>query len=307
MGDRYVLAVAAVVLTVLAEILVTGVSFSPESIVIPDMMLLRSAAGLVIPLTAVLLSVFLLRWSSDSRRQRVIYWAVELTVAVLGAVLLGLDPIVSAFIVATVAGGILPVSSDDPCKMGVWHTVSSPKSLGFALVLVVLIYHGSTMAGTLQPLLVDRIVELALTGAGSQKNILDVNQIIPEGITPEEREKIIESVKSSVPNWDSLSPEQQQELINQYLEQYEGIKKGIREALALSIKSPDENVMRSAIERQIREMPVFRSVFENVHYIYAFVGAMLYSIITLFAEWVAFVVAAVFKLVTGIGGKRPQG
>ncbi len=305
MENRYVLAIFAVILVVSAVFLVKGIEIPPESILVPDISIVQSALALVPSMAMLLLAVLLLRWSDTDRKKRLAYWGITVIVGVLSVYILAIDPVVSVFIVATILGGFLAVWTEDPCKKGVWHVVSSPKSVGFVLALIMLTSYGASISAELQPALVNKIVEIAVSGAGTGAT-LDVNQIVPPGITPEERAEIIASVRQSVPNWDALTPEQQQRIIDQYLQQYLRIKEGIRNALAKSIRNPDKEQLRKAVIQQIQSMPIFRAILQNTQYIFAFVGTMLYSIVSLFAEWLAFLVGVLLNLVGRFDVRRKE-
>jgi len=296
MEDRYVLAIFAVILVVGAAFLARGIEIPPESVLVPDISIIQDALAIVPSIAMILLAILLIRWSDADRKKRLAYWGIAVVVGVLSVYILAVDPIVSAFITSTVVGGFLAIWTEDPCKKGVWHVVSSPKSIGFVLVLIMLTSYGSSISAELQPAFINKIMEIAISGAGTG-TALDVNQIVPPGITPEERAEIIASVERSVPNWDALTPEQQQRIIDQYLQQYLGIKEGIRNALAKSIRNPDREQLRKAVIQQIQSMPIFRTILQNTQYIFAFVGTMLYSIVSLFAEWIAFIVGVLLNLV----------
>jgi len=307
MKDDYVLVVVAVLLAAVAVFLTAGVTVNPESVVLPDADLFFSAVHVFPAVSLVLLAGLLIKWSSRQRARRLAYWCIMVVAVSVLAPVLGLDFIVFSFLLATAVGTVLPVWTEDPCKQGVWYSVSSPRTLAFLLVLAMLSVYGSRHSQALQSRVMEKIVEVALVGAGDSGTLLDVNQLIPPGITPEERDVLIRNLRQSVPNWDQLSEEQRRQLIDNSVQQYLAMKDALRKALERGTANVDRERLREALKQQVTGMPIVRAVLENVQYLFAFIGAMWYSLITLFAEVVAFLLGVVLKLLTGSGKRVTQG
>lgn len=295
MGDNYAVLVPVLVLAVAAVFTVANVEVRPESVVVPDARLLQAMINVFPAVSFILVAGLLIKWSSEKKVRRLAYWcAMVITVAAL-AYVLGVDYIVSVFLLATALGTVIPVCTEDPCKQGVWHSVTSPKTLAVFFVLASLVSYGTANSEQLRTVAVERIVDVAVFSAGSTANLFDVNRIIPPGITPEEKAEIVRELQRSVPNWDQLSDEQRRRLVDQYVQQYVSMKEAFRRALEKGLAGMDEDQLRKTMKQQIMELPVTKVLLINVHYVFALMCAMLYSLITIPAELMAFLLGAVLK------------
>jgi len=295
MGDNYVVLVPALILAVAAVFIVSNVCVPLESVVVPDARLLKTMINVFPAVSFILVAGLLIKWSSEKKVRRLTYWcAMVITVAAL-AYVLGIDYLVFVFLLATALGTVIPICTEDPCRQGVWHSVTSPKTLAVFFVLAALISYGAANSEQLRTAVVERIVDVAVFSAGSTAHLFDVNRIIPPGVTPEEKAEIVGELQRSVPNWYQLSDKQRQQLIDQYVQQYISMKDAFRRALEKGLAGMDEDQLRKTMKQQIMELPVAKIFLANVHYVFALMCAMLYSLITIPAELLALLLGMVLK------------
>ncbi len=287
----YLLAGIGVTLSLAAVFLASGVTIPPDRLIVPDRELLTASLELIPAIALIILSNYVLRWTSASLRIRAALWTINVAIVLLASILLRIDPVTAAFLAGAVVGGIVMILAEDECKLRRWTMITSSKGVAFAIIFVLLLWAGKQVAPALKPVVINKIVDLALAGTGTPQTGIDVNEIVPPGVTPQERQEIVASIERSIPNWSQLSDAQRQQIIQQYLQQYLGIKEGIRRALEKGLRKPDKTALRQAVIQQIDTMPVFKMLFDNLYYVFAFVGTMLYSIVTLFAEPLAYLLA----------------
>ncbi|NPA77125.1 MAG: DUF3106 domain-containing protein [Candidatus Diapherotrites archaeon] len=290
-NSRFAIGVFSAILVAVSPVFLAGVSpVSLGAFLIPNLNVWWSYAIAIVPaIFLTLVAAVLLKGFVSDRNARILFWTAGALTGFALFVFLGIPIVPGVFLFATYLGGYLPLLSDDPCKRGVWKTATAPKSLGALLVFIVVYFVASGSAQTLDQQFVNQVVQLSLTSAGSGPTI-DVNSIISPNITPEERERLIERVQADTPDWNQLTAEQRQQLIDNYLKAYEQTKKIIYETLVQSIHVPDKNTMAAALKKQVKTMPIMQQIMKYIPAIVGFSVTIYYTLVEFLAEIAAFVV-----------------
>gem|GEM_PF-6168520 len=130
-------------------------------------------------------------------------------------------------------------------------------------------------------------MSLASAGSGSG---LDLNAILSPTVTETERQQLIQKIRENTPDWDRLSEDQRQALINNYIQAYAQTKKIIYQTLADSIRMPDRKQLESSLRNQVENMPIMQQVLRFIPAIVGFSVAIYYTLVEFLAELAAFIV-----------------
>ncbi len=257
--------------------------------------------ALAVPLTLVLIAIYLVRATTTDRVRRVIYYTVAIIALLIALWYFGPGPVGSVIIFATAVGGFAPILSEHPCKLTTWKVISGGRGWATLLIFILLLRLFSAEAPVLQKALLNVIAEASISSMGENQSILDINQLIPLIVTPEERQRLVETVAQETPNWNQLSPSEQQAIIQQYLQQYIAVKKAIRSALEAGIKLPSGPEAKQLIEKELEQVPAVQQILKYAPALWATLGVFLYSLVLFFSEIAAWLVAMILSLV----GVRP--
>lgn len=257
--------------------------------------------ALAVPLTLVLIAIYLVRATTTDRVRRVIYYTVAVIALLVTLWYFGPGPVGSVIIFATAVGGFAPILSEHPCKLTTWKVISGGRGWATLFIFLLLLRLFSAEAPVLQKALLNVIAEASISSMGESQNILDINQLIPLTVTPEERQRLVETVAQETPNWNQLSQSEQQAIIQQYLQQYIAVKKAIRGALEAGIKLPSGPEAKQLIEKELEQVPAVQQILKYAPALWATLGVFLYSLVLFFSEIAAWLVATILSLV----GVRP--
>ena len=257
--------------------------------------------ALAVPLALVLIAIYLVRATTTDRVRRVIYYTVAIIALLITLWYFGPGPVGSVIMFATAVGGFAPILSEHPCKLTTWKVISGGRGWATLLIFILLLRLFSAEAPVLQKALLNVIAEASISSMGENQNILDINQLIPLTVTPEERQRLVETVAQETPNWNQLSPSEQQAIIQQYLQQYIAVKKAIRSALEAGIKLPSGPEAKQLIEKELEQVPAVQQILKYAPALWATLGVFLYSLVLFFSEIAAWLVAMILSLV----GVRP--
>ena len=286
----FVTGVFAVVLAAVAPVFLAGApALGLNAFVFPDVNAWWAYALLLFPaLFLALLGLAILKELLPDRSARLLFWGAAVLSGTAIIALLDVPLLPGTFLFATYLGGFFPLLTNDPCKKGVWKTVTAPKAFA-ALLVFLFVYFVAAHTPGLQDQFVDKVVDLSLASAGSGQGF-DVNAILSPNVTPAERQQLIQRVKASTPDWDKLTESQKQALINNYLQAYAQTKKVIYQTLANSIHVPDKAQMKEALRKQVQNMPIMQQIVRFLPAIAGFSVAIYYTLVEFLAELAAFAV-----------------
>ncbi len=284
--------VVGLVLAALAPVIIFG-STQPNlgDFLIPDFKVWLSEAMVVVPaLVPMLFALALIKEFVGDRNARIVLWSLAAVVGFLIIMVLNVPLIPGVFLLGTYLGGFLPLITDDPCKRGIWKTVTAPKGLGALLVFAVAYFMAVESSQSLQTVFINKIVQMSISSVGSGPAI-DINAILSPTVTPAERERLIENIQESTPDWNQLTPAQQEELIQNYLKVYQQTKAVIYKTLAQSIRVPDRAALEAGLRREIENTPILQKILNYLPAITGFSVAIYYSFVEFIAEIISFILA----------------
>ncbi len=300
-----ILALAAVLLMAAAPVLAPHDPDNTGAFLLPapnDLGgLLQYSAGLALPLALVLIAVYLVRATTRDRVCRVVYYTLGVIALVAMLWYFSPGPVGAMILFATAVGGYAPVLAEHPCKLTNWKIISGGRSWASLILFLLMLRVFSAEAPLLQNALLNVIAEASVSSMGQNQNILDVNQLIPLTVTPEEKQRLIETVEQETPNWNQLLPSEQQAIINQYLQQYITVKKAIRNALEAGIKLPTGPQAKELVKKELEQVPAVQKILKYAPALWATLGLFLYSLVLFFSEIIAWAAATLLSLV----GVRP--
>ncbi len=288
--QMFVIGIVAAVLSAAAPVfLVSAPQLSLDAFVFPDVSAWWNYALRLVPaLFLVLIGLVAIKSIVSDRSARVMFWSAAFLAGTALIVLLNVPLLPGTFVFATYLGGYFPLLTDDPCKRGVWKTVTAPKSFA-ALLVFLAVYIAASHMPHLSDKFINRVVEMSLASAGSG-NEFDINTILSPNVTETERQQLIQKIEESTPDWDKLSEDQKQALINNYIQAYAQTKSVIYQTLAKNIHAPDRKQLEASLRSQVENMPIMRQVLRFLPAIVGFSVAIYYTLVEFLAELAAFIV-----------------
>jgi hypothetical protein len=300
-----VIGAAGAILPIIAVLMVSGAqNVAVSAFLLPNMHVWTNVAYTIVPsLMLLLLGVVLLKYGISEPYLRISFWSGGALFALVLVLLLKIPWLFAAMLVGTALGAYLPLSTNDPCKRGIWKTITAPKSFGALVVFVIAYLVASANPQALQADFENAIVSLTLKSlSGNGAQTLDVHSIISPEVTPAERQQLIQRIEAETPNWNQLTPEQQQALIDNYIKAYSQTKKIIYETLAQNIHVPDERTMEETVRNQLESMPILKSLEKYLPALAGITVTIYYTLV----EFVAELVALVFGLIIYFAlGRKP--
>ncbi len=305
MEGRDILAVAlAAVLSVLAAALALQVSADVTDILIPSQTTLPSIVYLAAALLALAAGQAIAHALAEDRTLRLAAGVAGilpvLPLSALGATSLAHVSLLSA----SVSLAIFQFSRYEGLR-GLWSFLGHMRGVGALLVFALVALAAYQNPEPFRQAFQKTLFAFALSQAqpGSMNLGEDIDRLVPDTPTQAELEHIRNAILAQYPNFYQLPPEVQRQIEQNFIDTYVQMKREIKAALKEAFSNVTPEKMAEALEKSVKEMPVFQTIMEYVGVLYALVASFVYSL----AAYAASILAFLLALPIWPKGKRKEG
>ncbi len=177
---------------------------------------------------------------------------------------------------------------------GTWKRIREPRGLASLFLILILAYAVFAKRTTYNEIGFNAFVELMGSMGEVQTPEKIVDQMIPRGVTEEDRRIIVEKL-SSLPEWNLLTPDQRERVIQQNLLTLKLTREALREAVLRDLRRMNM-LSKERIKEILTSMRGMRGILETLYLLPLASGLFFYSLALEIISIILFIVILPIEL-----------